>query len=316
MSYILAGIGAGLVSALLFAVVITGSPLAVMLSYLAPLPVFIATLGWRHRAGLIAAFVGALALGLGLRLPAGAAYAIGVALPAWGIAYLSLLGRTDDRGVSEWYPMGRLLLWIVGTAALVTLIGAMTIFGSHDVYRSSIEGLMARMLAGEIPGLSPPRLPEGLTAQTLASTVSTFAPFAVAASMVPMLVANLWIAAKAVQASGRLPRPWPDLPMTQLPRETLLVGAVAAGLTLLPGFFGFFGLAILGGLVAALLLNGLAAMHALSRGKPWRLGALSGVYVGLFIGATILGPMIALFGLADLVFRFRDRRPIPPPDPV
>lgn len=36
------GIGAGLVSALLFAVVITGSPLAMLLSYLAPLPVFIA----------------------------------------------------------------------------------------------------------------------------------------------------------------------------------------------------------------------------------------------------------------------------------
>jgi hypothetical protein len=313
MGYVFAGIGAGLVSALLFAVVITGSPLALLLSYLAPLPVYIAALGWRHRAGLVAAVAGAVVLGLALRLPTGAAYAIGVALPAWGVAYLTLLGRTDERGVAEWYPMGRVLLWIVGASALVTLLGAMSIFGSHDVYITNMQGAIARMLSGEVPGMGPPRLPQGVTPSDLAATLATFAPFIVTASLVPMLVANLWIAAKAVQASGRLPRPWPDLPMTQLPRETLLVAAAAAALTLLPGFFSFFGLAILGGLVAAFLLNGLCAIHALSRGKPWRMGALSGVYVGLFIGATVLAPIIALFGMADCVFRFRDRRSIPPP---
>jgi hypothetical protein len=36
------GIGAGLASALLFAVVITGSPLGIVLSYVAPLPILIA----------------------------------------------------------------------------------------------------------------------------------------------------------------------------------------------------------------------------------------------------------------------------------
>src|SRR4051812_16419246 len=44
------GIGAGLVSALLFGVVITGSPLSMMLSVIAPLPIFIAALGWNHRS--------------------------------------------------------------------------------------------------------------------------------------------------------------------------------------------------------------------------------------------------------------------------
>ena len=43
------GIGAGLVSALLFSVVITGSPLAVLLYSAAPLPIFIASLGWNQR---------------------------------------------------------------------------------------------------------------------------------------------------------------------------------------------------------------------------------------------------------------------------
>src|SRR5687768_790078 len=92
------GIGAGLVSALLFTVVITGSPLALLLSYVAPLPVFIAALGWNHRAGLVAAVSGTAAVALVLKFALGMAFAVGAALPAWWIAYLALLARDDGAG--------------------------------------------------------------------------------------------------------------------------------------------------------------------------------------------------------------------------
>ncbi len=270
------GIGAGIVSALLFAVVITGSPLAMLLSYLAPLPVFIAALGWRHHAGLIAAAAGAFALALALRLQVGAAFGLGVALPAWGIAYLALLGRVDERGQTEWYPLGRLMLWIVGTAALVALTGAVAI---------------------------------------VATTLAEWAPLVVGASFVPMLALNLWLAAKAVHLSGRLPRPWPYLPGMAMPREALalLAGAILVSI-LIGGFTGFFARALFGGLVSALLLNGLASMHQLSIGKPWRLGALTGVYLALLLGSTIIAPAIALFGLIDCLFRLRGNI-VPPPTP-
>ncbi|HZB62829.1 MAG TPA: hypothetical protein VE423_09180, partial [Microvirga sp.] len=62
MNVLAIGIGAGLASALLFAVVITGSLLAMMLSFIAPLPIFIASLGWNHRCGLLASVSGAIAL--------------------------------------------------------------------------------------------------------------------------------------------------------------------------------------------------------------------------------------------------------------
>ncbi|MFN3673995.1 MAG: hypothetical protein ACK4VM_18990, partial [Bosea sp. (in: a-proteobacteria)] len=87
------GIGAGLVSALLFAVVITGSPLAVLLYSAAPLPIFIASLGWNHRSGLVATAAGAIAVAIALVPSAGAAFAVIIALPAWWIAYLALLAR-------------------------------------------------------------------------------------------------------------------------------------------------------------------------------------------------------------------------------
>ena len=55
MNFSLVGAGAGLVSALLFAVVAKATPLALLLFLLAPLPVLIVALGWDHRAGLVAA---------------------------------------------------------------------------------------------------------------------------------------------------------------------------------------------------------------------------------------------------------------------
>src|SRR5215218_9887174 len=133
------GFGAGLASALLFAVVVTGSSLALLLSLVAPLPILIAALGWNHRAGLVATLAGAGAVALAFRPTAGLAYALGWALPAWWLAYLTLLARPQSDGAPEWYPLGRLLLWIAATAALVTLIGMAALGGGdYETFRAEI----------------------------------------------------------------------------------------------------------------------------------------------------------------------------------
>jgi hypothetical protein len=256
---------------------------------------------------LIAALAGALAIALAMRLPAGIAYGLGVALPAWGLAYLALLGRADARGTVEWYPLGRLLLWIVGASALIVLGGAITIAGDHETYRAAMQRSLEAILSGQIPGLSPPRLPSGVTAADLAGTLAVWAPFIAGASFVPMLTLNLWGAAKAVHASGRLPRPWPYLPSLNLPREALFVTLAATVMSYGPGFVGFFGMAILGAMTSAFMINGLAATHELSLGKPWRVGMLAGIYVCLLIAVIWIAPLLAILGFVDCGFRLRDR---------
>lgn len=306
------GIGAGLVSALLFAVVITGSPLAMLLSYVAPLPVFIAALGWNHRAGLVASVVGSAAIALILKPVAGIAFAAGAALPAWWIAYLALLGRPDANGDVEWYPTGRVLMWICGTAALVTCGGAMAIAGDYETYVSSMRRALGTILSGDgRSGITPPRLPGGMTIDDLATMLTSVVPYAAAASFVPMIAANLWLAGKAVSLSGRLPRPWPYIPSTQMPRETAVVLAIAIVATLLPGFIGFFGAAICGALFAGFVLSGLATLHILTLGKPWRVGALSGLYLLMLVALLWLMPLLALLGLADTILNLRHRGPPP-----
>ena len=51
---LLVAIGAGAAAALLFASIATGSIIATLLFYLAPLPILIAAMGWSHLAGLLA----------------------------------------------------------------------------------------------------------------------------------------------------------------------------------------------------------------------------------------------------------------------
>ena len=82
--------GAGLASALLFATLASGSPLALILFYFAALPVLIAGLGWGHYAGAFAAAIGALALSLALRSQFGLFFFFSVGLPAWVLSYAVL----------------------------------------------------------------------------------------------------------------------------------------------------------------------------------------------------------------------------------
>lgn len=318
----LVGIGAGFASALLFAVVITGSPLALLLSYVAPMPIFIAALGWRHQAGLIATFSGAVAIAVALKFSAGLTFAIGIALPSWWIAYLAMLGRTDTlpdgRETTEWFPVGRLLMWIAVVSALITLAGAVAISTDHDAYLAAMRKTLRLVLGGGFPGMgeASPVTPRGTDLDMLAEALASYVPVVAGASFMPMIAANLWLAAKVTKMSGRLLRPWPLLPATQMPRDAAILLAVAlAGFAILPGFAGLACGALLGALAMAFFLAGLAAIHAMTWGKPWRGMALAALYFAVFIILTIALPVLALFGVADSLFNLRKSHPLPPATP-
>jgi hypothetical protein len=304
------GFGAGLASALLFAVVVTGSSLALVLSLVAPLPILIAALGWNHRAGLAATLAGAGAVTLAFKPAAGVAFALGWALPAWWLAYLALLGRPRQDGVLEWYPLGRLLLWIAATAAVITVIGMVALGGGdYETYRATMrkgfEGFL-RVQASRPGGGTGPG---GAPGAELFDAIIGAVPLFLASSFVTILTLNLWVAAKVVSISQRLPRPWPHIPNTAMPRTALalLGGAVVVGF--LPGFVGALGLAVTGALLVAFALQGLAMLHEVSRGRPSRGALLAGTYILAIILGQIMLPALAVAGIADAAFDLRHRFP-------
>jgi hypothetical protein len=303
------GAAAGLVSALLFAVITTGNTLALLLYFVAPLPILLAALGWNHRAGIVAALVGSAVIAVVFRPVAGLAFLVSVALPAWWYAYLALLARTDETG-TEWYPLGRLLVWIAGVSAGLTLAGAMTLGGTYE------EFVRAFMRAVRIIEQINPQAFEGLTGDAraqsiaeLARLLAVLAPPVSAATGVGMAVLLVWGAAKITAASDRLPRPWPALADTEMPRTTMAMLGIAAVLgVVLDGFAGLGARSVAAALTMAYCLQGLAVIHVLTRGMSGRTGMLAGVYIIFVVlpGWPVL--LYALVGLADAVFGLRARK--------
>ena len=310
MSLLAVGFGAGLVSALLFAVVITGSPLAVLLSVVAPLPILIAALGWNHRAGLVAVATGAAATGVAFTFAGAAAFVIGWAFPAWGLAYLALLGRTGGDGTLEWYPLGRILLWIALGGAAITLLGVVFLGGGdHGAYRAMVRETFESFirLQTRTPAGTPLPPVRGIAAEDLVNGIVAAMPFFVASSFAMILTLNLWIAAKVVAISGRLPRPWPYIPAAAMPRASLSLLLGAAVLSFLPGFAGVAGFALLGGLNVAFALQGLALVHDATRGRAGRGAMLTATYFMAIFISQIAWPLLAMAGITDAAIGLRHR---------
>jgi hypothetical protein len=308
------GVGAGVVSALLTLVIATGSPVALLLFFLAPLPVAIAALGWNHKAGLVAAAVGAIILGVAIHPRTAAVYAVSTALPAWWFSYLALLGRPGADGTMEWYPVGRVLAGIAAVAAVMTMAGVLLIADDYDGYVRAF-GRAVDLVERVNPGMFD-RVPEPMRAEAragVAALVAAFAPPASAALSVLITAGLMVFAGRAVLASGRLPRAWPHLPALVLPRAFLpLLGLSIAGAATLGGFAGLAARTLLASLIAAYAIQGFALLHALTAGKPGRAAMLAGAYAVsvLFAGWPLV--LMALGGAADALFNIRARRGLAP----
>lgn len=312
------GFAAGLASALLFSVVATGSPPGVLLLYLAPLPILIVALGWHHLVGLLGLAIGALAISIGLRPTAGVAFALGPALPAWWLAYLLLIVRPSPgsggatpagtSGTLAWYPAARLLLWTGLAAAGVALVSSVAIgAGDHATYENRLSRLVSSFLRFQAGVARDAPLPTigGVPGAALVEGLVAIAPAGLAGLLALVLGLNLWSGAKIVSISGRLARPWPDLPGLRMPPIALGVVAAGAAMSLLPGYIGVAGVALLGAMVLVFALQGLAFLHDVSRGRPGRGGLLALAYLLTLFFAQVFLPILAAAGMIDTATSLR-----------
>lgn len=310
MQVLLIGLGAGVASALLFASLTSGSAFSIALFYLAPLPIMLAGVGWSHVAALIAVAAAAAGLGAGESFWFMLAHLASVGVPAYILSYLAMLARPAADGADfEWYPAGRIVLW---SAVIATVTTALTIpaFGFDiETYRATLRHIFDRLLRIqlEIPAGQDLKLPSGADAgKVLELLVLIVPPMAAAIAMVTNLV-NLWLAARIARASGKLARPWPDLPAIDFPTATpiLLLGAIA---------FCFFLNSLAGmmaGVLAACLLMayallGLAVLHVLTRRLVAR-GLVLSVLWMMVLGLGWPVAIAALIGLAEGLFDLRGK---------
>lgn len=302
MQIVLIGLGAGAASALLFASIASGSLLSIFLFYVAPLPILIAALGWSHWAAAIAALSAAMSLAAVFGSMFFVAFMIGTGIPAWWLGYLAMLARPTANGALEWYPPGRLVLWCTGFAVLIISIGILTFGADLESFHTEMRRGLERIIQF--------RAGDPVAARTNQTQLIDFlvAVIPAAAGVLATItnVINLWLAARIVKFSGRLQRPWPELPALTFPRATAAILAIAVALTFAGGMAGLLATVTSAALVVAYGILGFAVLHALTRGTRGR-----GLVLGASYAAVILffWPVLALcmLGLADAAIDLRGR---------
>jgi hypothetical protein len=322
IAIVLIAMAAGSASALMFASIISGALISLLLFYLAPLPLMVAALGW----GPLSATIGGIAAATGLAaifgLPYSLAFVVTVALPAWWLGHLALLGRAMDNGMSsgngaapvapdlEWYPAGRILLWITGFAALTTMAALLTLGTDADAITGALRRGLLRILGPRDPAST------GETEQWINALVS-IAPTAAAIVAMMTLTLNLWLAAKITATSGRLHRPWPDLKTAALPPMTLAALCVAIAFCFTGGLLAILAQIVTAALMMAYALTGFAVLHTLTLSLKSRALWLGCTYAIMAVFGWPILAMVVL-GLADAIFGFRQRylRGRPPPIPA
>jgi hypothetical protein len=297
------GLGAGAAAALLFASVASGSMLATLLFYLAPLPILIVALGWNHWTGLIAGFAAAGGLGAVLGLYFFTAFLLGIALPAWWLAYLSMLARPVGANGAmqlEWYPIGRLVLWAAVISAALVIIAIPNFGADKESVQAALRTALERAIHLQMP--SGPR-PD--TERLIGILVSAVPPAAAVLTTI-VNVFNLWLAGRIVRVSGRMRRPWPDLAYMALPAfAPALLGGAIAGM-FLPDLAGVFFEILAASLLMACAIIGFAVLHAITRGMNHRGIALAGAYLAVVaFGWPVLA--VSLLGIVETAFHIRAR---------
>jgi hypothetical protein len=323
IAIILIALAAGAASALMFASIVSGALISLLLFYLAPLPLMVAALGWGPLAATIGGILAAACLGAVFSFPYCIAFVVMAALPAWWLGHLVMLGRPVANTVApatngaapaapvlEWYPVGRILLWIAGFAVLTTM-GALLTLGTDA---ATITGTMQRgvlRLLGMSETASSGEIGEWVEA------LVKIAPAAAAIFTTTTLMLNVWLAAKITATSGRLHRPWPDLKTAALPQITLAAMSGAIVLCFVGGLIALTAQTLVAALLMAYALTGFAVLHTLTLALKHRALWLSCSYTIVVVFSWPLLAVAAL-GLADAVFGLRQRflRSRSPPVPA
>jgi hypothetical protein len=290
---------------------IAGGPMGrVLLYFLAPLPSFLAGLGWGAPAALVAAFTAAAGIGvvLGGIWPA-FVFLVSQGLPIVILCHLALLNRPiavgmpgdEDSGsppAIDWYPVGRLLAAAAIIAGSLSVMSLLLLGGDLDQVRNALREMIEKVFAQDLASLrDKPLTREEI--DTLAQLGLYLLPAASATSWLAGFSLNLWLAGRITHASGRLARPWPDLAAMTFPPGMAWGMAIAMAFTFLPGYPGLISSGFAGALLFAYMMMGLAIIHFVTRGKPHRPLILWSVYFLLLLFNSWMAALIALVGLAD-----------------
>ena len=293
---------AGLASAVVFAMVLTGVPAAIMVAYFAQLPVLLVGLGLGLGHGLIAtgsAMAAVVVAGGGLATAG--LYFVVHALPMVILVRQALLFRAGPGQGVTWYPAGELLGILSGYAACAFLF-AVVYFAGRD---GGLMGVMTPVIEDQLSELLPTT--EAGDREQLVALWRVIFPGMVASSWLVMTVLNGVLAQYLLVRSGKNLRPTPSFADLTLPKWLAFAAAAAAAVWLLGGeSYAYIGQTLLIIFGFPFALQGLAVVHATSATLPMRGLVLFAFYVVFLISGWLV-LVVAILGFLEPWTKIRSR---------
>ncbi len=300
---------AGIASAVLVLTAASG-PLGILLGYLAPLPLFFAGLTHGVTAVGIAGVVGTLVSAVNGML-AGGVYLVTFAAPVAVVVRQALLARpateasvgADVSDGLEWYPVGRLVLWLAGWS--------LGLFGIALLLTADREGGLPEMLQPlltQFLSAMQQDAGQGADLEAMAKRLAMLMPAVFCVSWLVMMTINGTLAQGMAVLLKQSRRPTPLYRSFTLSRSlaVALVAAIVAA-AVLPGDVAF-----IGGTVAAILafpffLQGLAVVHGLAARASLPGLVLAAFYAALVVAGALVGILVVILGFIEEWAGFRRR---------
>lgn len=332
---LLIGLGSGLVSGLILASAGGGSlPGLIFLFFLSPLPIAITGLCWGWLPALVAALSAGAVLALGIAPQTGFTHLIAIGLPISALTYLTLLHRdqapqalpntypqASAQRAFEWYPIGRVLTVAALLGGVLATLALLSIGTSRAELEAEIRQIAERMFhnapmpKSEVPSLTPQDIERFTTLMT------DYFGWAASMTWLTLAALNLWLGGHVARLAGLLQRPWPDLSTIQAPRGLSVVFALAVLLSFVADYPGLIAASFVSAILMVYVFVGLAIIHNLTRGNPYRIVMLIAVYVAALFLQPLSGFALAILALAEpyLPSQLRRKGPfdadLPPPPP-
>ena len=288
--------GAGVFSGLLYALIASGSPGALILAFLSPLPLFLVGLAFGAWSAAVACTIAVLATAIASLWVA--VLVLANALPIAWLIRKALISRIGPSG-REWYPAGLLMTWLAGFAALYFILTVVVFAGAEG----GLHGEIGRLLSVTLGRFTP------MTGEVSAEAVAAWAaavPASAAGWWMIMITVNGLLAQGALSRFNRNMRPMPSLADFDLPRPLMLAAGASLLLALLPDAVGFIARTLAVIFLVPYFFLGLAVVHTFAASWPARQLLLILFYLFLLL----LGwPVIAVAGLGIVEYwaKFRSR---------
>ena len=235
----------------------TGSVGAMILVFLAELPLFLAGLWLGYRAAILASLAAVMLLLATSPWGEALLFAVASAGPVVFLVRQTLLAKRNKEGNREWYPLGLLTAWLTGFGLLALALSIFA-FGGPNGIETALRRALGPLLA-PVPGLSA-----GERAG-IVNAVAAVTPGTLAASWMVMTLTNAVLAQGVLGRFGATLRPSPDIATLALPLWLPALFVAAAGMTVLGANGRFLGVNGMIVLAVPLCLAGLGVMHDFAR---------------------------------------------------